>query len=76
MYASGTETSRSLNLLRAFQVREFRVDVSSGQNGAPMWTYDGTTRSIIGVVSYGGDEVAGGVWFGGENQAIVSAFIA
>jgi len=75
VYHGGTETSRSVNLLRAFQVREYSIDVSAGQNGAPFWAFDGTTRSIIGVVSYGGDEVAGGVWFGGENQTIVTAFM-
>lgn len=76
MYGSGTETARSINLLRAFQVREFRVDVSAGQAGAPMWTFDGTSRNIIGVVSYGGDEIAGGAWFGGENKTIISTFVA
>jgi len=74
-YSSGTETSRSITLLRAFQVREFSADVSAGQSGAPFWTFDGTTRGIVGVVSYGGDEVAGGAWFGGDNQAIVTAFV-
>jgi len=74
-YSSGSETARSVNLLRAFQVREFSIDVSAGQNGAPIWTFDGVSRSIVGVVSYGGDEVAGGVWFGGENQVGIRPFI-
>jgi hypothetical protein len=47
------------------QVREFRIDVSAGENGAPIWTYDGELRAITGVVSYGGDDAMGGVWFGG-----------
>ncbi len=75
--SSGVETARSKNILRAFQVREFSADVSAGQNGAPFWTLTPTSaRSIVGVVSYGGDEVAGGVWFGGENYTAVSNFVA
>jgi V8-like Glu-specific endopeptidase len=74
-YSSGAETSRSVNLLRAYQVREFAMDVSSGQNGSPIWTFDGTTRAVTGLVSYGGDEVAGGVWFGAENQTIINTFV-
>lgn len=76
MYSSGPETSRSVTLLRAFQVREFNMDVSAGQHGGPVWTYDGVTRAMTGVVSYGGDEVAGGVWFGGDNTTTITAFVA
>jgi V8-like Glu-specific endopeptidase len=74
-YSSGTETSRSAAFLRAFQVREYSIDVSAGENGAPLWIFNGTNRSMTGVVSYGGDEITGGVWFGGENKPIVSGFI-
>jgi V8-like Glu-specific endopeptidase len=75
-YSSGIETARSVSLLRHFQVREYSLDVSAGENGAPFWTFDGHNRAITGLVSYGGDEIAGGVWFGGENQVIVSGFVA
>jgi V8-like Glu-specific endopeptidase len=74
-FASGTETSRSKTTLRAFQVREFTTDVSAGDNGAPFWTFDGNVRRMTGIVSYGGDEVAGGAWFGGDNQAAITAFV-
>jgi len=74
--SAGSETTRSVNLLRAFQVREFTMDVSAGNNGGPIWSYDGITRRIAGIISYGSDEVAGGVWFGGENAASVAAMVS
>lgn len=73
---SGIETSRSSSLLRAVQVREYAMDASTGSIGGPIWTFDGTTRSFVGLVSYGGDDYAGGVWFGGENKALISAWAA
>ena len=75
-YASGLETTRSKNVLRAFQVREFALDVSAGENGGPFWTFDGTNRNLVGVVSYGGDEVAGGVWFTNDNKQAVQALVS
>ncbi|MGE4064515.1 MAG: serine protease [Rhodospirillaceae bacterium] len=74
-YAAGAETNRSA-LLRSIQVREFGFDVSTGAIGGPIWTYDGTSRKFIGIVSYGGDDYAGGVWFGGDNKALISAWAA
>lgn len=75
-YASGSETTRSVNTLRTFQVREYTIDASAGDNGAPFWIYDGVTRSIVGILSYGSDDLAGGVWFGGENKATVQTMAA
>lgn len=73
-FHSGTETSRSSSLLRAIQVREFALDASTGSIGGPLWIFDGTVRSLIGLVSYGGDDYAGGVWLGGENKALITAW--
>ncbi len=75
-YSAGLETTRSKNLLRVFQVREFNLDVSAGQNGGPFWTFDGTTRNMVGVLSYGGDEVAGGVWFTNDNKQSLTALVS
>jgi hypothetical protein len=73
-YHSGLETNRSANLLRSIQVREFAIDASTGSIGGPLWVFDGTNRYFIGIVSYGGDDYAGGVWFGGENKALISSW--
>jgi V8-like Glu-specific endopeptidase len=75
-FGSGAETNRSVNLLRSIQVREFAFDASTGSIGGPIWTFDGTNRSFVGIVSYGGDDFAGGVWFGGENKSLISAWAA
>jgi V8-like Glu-specific endopeptidase len=75
-FHSGLETGRSSALLRGIQVREYALDASTGSIGGPIWTYDGTTRNFVGIVSYGGDDYAGGVWFGGENKALISAWAA
>jgi len=75
-YHSGQETGRSSALLRGIQVREYALDASTGSIGGPIWTFDGTTRSFVGIVSYGGDDYAGGVWFGGENKALISTWAA
>lgn len=75
-FSSGAETARSVNLLRAIQVREFAFDASSGSIGGPIWTFDGTSRRFVGIVSYGGDDFAGGVSFGGENKTLIGAWAA
>ncbi|MGE3335421.1 MAG: serine protease [Rhodospirillaceae bacterium] len=74
-FSSGAETSRSSTLLRSIQVREFAMDASVGSIGGPIWTFNGT-RSFVGIVSYGGDDYAGGVWFGGDNKTLISAWQA
>lgn len=75
-FSSGPETSRSSTLLRSIQIREFAMDVSTGSIGGPIWTFDGSQRSFVGLVSYGGDDYAGGVWFGGDNKTLISAWAA
>ena len=75
-FGSGAETNRSVNLLRTIQVREFAFDASTGSIGGPIWKFDGTNRRFVGIVSYGGDDFAGGVWFGGENKTLISAWAA
>ena len=75
-YSQGLETTRSKNVLRAFQVREFSLDVSAGQNGGPFWNFDGTNRNLLGIISYGGDEVAGGVWFTNDNKQAIQALVS
>ncbi|MGE3476100.1 MAG: serine protease [Rhodospirillaceae bacterium] len=73
-FSSGPETSRSSTLLRSIQIREYAMDVSTGSIGGPIWTFDGGNRAFVGIVSYGGDDYAGGVWFGGDNKTLISAW--
>jgi V8-like Glu-specific endopeptidase len=68
-YDEGSEASRSLSYLRSYQVREFVLDVSGGNSGGPYIGTDGTNYFLVGIVSYGGDDLAGGVWLGGGNEA-------
>lgn len=74
-FSSGPETNRSSTLLRSIQVREFAMDASTGSIGGPIWTLDNSgRRAFVGLVSYGGDDFAGGVWFGGDNKTLISAW--
>jgi len=73
-FSSGPETNRSSTLLRSIQIREYAMDASTGSIGGPIWTFDGGNRAFVGLVSYGGDDYAGGVWFGGDNKTLISAW--
>jgi V8-like Glu-specific endopeptidase len=73
-FSSGSETNRSTTLLRSIQIREFAMDASTGSIGGPIWTFENGNRAFVGLVSYGGDDYAGGVWFGGDNKTLISAW--
>lgn len=64
----GSEQTRSLIILRSYQVREFNNDVSGGNSGGPFIGTDGVNYFLTGIVSYGEDELSGGAWLGGGNE--------
>lgn len=70
----GAEALRSALNLRSYQVREFELDISSGNSGGPYFALDGSNYVITGIVSYGGDDRAGGVWLGGANESSFRAY--
>jgi len=73
-YDLGSEALYSFSSLRSYQVREFELDISGGNSGGPYFALDGSNYVITGIVSYGGDDRAGGVWLGGANESAFRGF--
>ena len=73
----GVETTYSQTFLRNFQVRQFLIYDSHGDSGGPFFRYDQVNNTLVGVVSFGDPaRGGGGVWIGGENQALITSFAA
>ncbi len=77
---SGAELSNSVSFLRAQGIKAYAMDASGGQSGSPFWDLDSTTgrRQMMGHLSYGDDldDDAGGPWYGGTNQSLVTGWVS
>ena len=76
-FDDGPETPSSSSY-KNFSVREFAVDASGGNSGGPFFALDPTTgqRRLVGILSYGQDDEAGGPWYSSFNQSLISDWMS
>lgn len=75
-----TAPERVSNFLRNNHVRQFLIDASGGNSGGPFFYTDPETNqsALVGNLSYGDDfdDLAGGPWYDGWNQALLTTWVA